>query len=103
MRPRSHQQALRRLFDLAQRDVVLARRARIRIVPTAEIERRHVGMLLVVFVDGIAALLPILTIVALRQNIERPLLVGWQEAQRCRAFFQRRASHILLDVLERII
>ena len=92
MGPGSHQQFLRALLQFRQRGEVLGSGASVRVVPGAAVEGRDIGMLGVVFVNGIATLLPVLVIVTMNLQVERPLLVTRQQAQRGGPFLERQLT-----------
>ena len=76
--PRPHEQMLGRLLGPAQCYVRLAGVARVGVVPASEVQGRHVGVLVVVLRDGVAALLPVVVVVAVGLDVDGPPLVGGQ-------------------------
>ena len=76
MRPRPHQHPHRPLLARGQADVVVAGRARVRIVPAADNQRRHIGKVVPEQRRRVAGVLPVVVVIGPGQQIERPLFVG---------------------------
>ena len=84
-----------RLFHLAQRGVAGAGVAGVGVVPATEVERGHVGVLFVELIRRVAALPPVVRILAVRQQVDGPPLVGRQPSQDGGALFQREAPDVV--------
>src|SRR5216683_3511437 len=97
--PWTHDQSVRAPLEPAQRYEVLAGGARIRVIPRAEIDRRHVRVLFVVIADRVATLMPIFITDGAGLQVQRPAFVRRQHSQRRYALLERQALEPIAKVV----